>query len=436
MRIVQAVGWYFPNNAGGTEVYVDELSRRLLTLGHEVLIAAPEPNGATERSYRHHGVQVYRYPIPLKATRDEAQGRSVVRGASRFHDWLARTRPDVVHTHTFVTGLGVPELRAVRQAGARSIVTTHSAALGFTCQRGSLMRWGRRLCDGRVGTVKCGACAAHHAGLPRGVADAVALIPPPVGDLVRRLPGPVGTGLGMTALIAHNRRLQREMFDLVDRFVVLTDYARQVLLANGAPADQVSLNRLGVRFPRRPERASAARPTLTIAYLGRFDPIKGVEDFARAIGAVPRSAHIHFEFAGPVRNKADLAIQTRVKRLVGADAWVTFRGELDAAGVQALLERIDLLCCPSRVIEGGPTVALEAQAAGVPVVGSDIPGLSEIVRDGVNGRLVSPGDWRALARLFRDLAEDRSRLDTWRQALGPVRTMDDVTQDYLELYRQ
>jgi glycosyltransferase involved in cell wall biosynthesis len=72
----------------------------------------------------------------------------------------------------------------------------------------------------------------------------------------------------------------------------------------------------------------------------------------------------------------------------------------------------------------------------VPVVGSDIPGLSEIVRDGVNGQLVPPGDWRALARLFRELAEDRSRIDRWRSALEPVRTMDDVTQDYLELYRR
>ena len=79
-------------------------------------------------------------------------------------------------------------------------------------------------------------------------------------------------------------------------------------------------------------------------------------------------------------------------------------------------------------------MALEAQAAGVPVIGSAVPGLTEIVRDGVNGRLVPMGDWRALAAALRDVAKDPTVVDRWRLALPSVRTMDDVTRDYLELY--
>jgi len=173
---------------------------------------------------------------------------------------------------------------------------------------------------------------------------------------------------------------------------------------------------------------------LTVAYVGRFDPVKGVDDFARAIALVPPSAPIRFEFHGPVQYMTEHTVVTRLKSIVGPDAWVTFGGELDAAGIRTLLERVDVICCPSRVVEGGPTIALEANAAGVPVVGSAIPALSELVRDDVDGRLYPAGDARALAAIFKELAANPGRVDEWRSNLSAVRTMDDVTADYLAMY--
>jgi len=433
LRIVQAAGWYLPTSQGGTEVYVSELAKRLRAAGHDVRIAAPEALGQQERTYDEGGFPVYRYPIPVRVTRDEAQGRTIVRGADLFHVWLRKMQPDVVHMHTFVTGLGLAELRVAKSLGAKVIATTHSASLGFTCQRGTMMRWGRRLCDGIAGPIKCAACELEHRGVARPLAIGTAMIPPSLGGLGRRAPGKLGTLIGMTSLIRHNQASQREMFELVDKFVVLSAWARDVLVANGGPPLKIALNRLGVRFPATVKARSSKSP-VTVAYIGRFDLIKGVTDFARAISLVPRSAPIRFEFHGPVQYRTELAVLDRLKALVGPDAWVTFGGELDAAGVRAVLARVDVICCPSRAVEGGPTVALEAHAAGVPVIGSDIPALSELVRDGVNGRLYRSGDVRALASILRDLASRPERVNEWRQQLPVVRTMDDVASDYLDMY--
>ena len=105
------------------------------------------------------------------------------------------------------------------------------------------------------------------------------------------------------------------------------------------------------------------------------------------------------------------------------------------AAVPRRLSEIDLLCCPSLVAEGGPTVAIEAHAVGTPVIGTRIGGLAELVTDGVNGRLVAPGDWRALARVIQDAASDPAgTIDQWRRALPPARTFDDVTREYLSMY--
>jgi glycosyltransferase involved in cell wall biosynthesis len=79
-------------------------------------------------------------------------------------------------------------------------------------------------------------------------------------------------------------------------------------------------------------------------------------------------------------------------------------------------------------------VALEAMAVGTPVVATRIGALAEMIQDGVNGRLVPPGDWRALADAFRGIVQDPTVLDRWRAALPAIRTMDDVARDYLQVY--
>ncbi len=116
---------------------------------------------------------------------------------------------------------------------------------------------------------------------------------------------------------------------------------------------------------------------------------------------------------------------------------VTFAPPVAECEVPGLLARYDVLCCPAVCVEGGPTVAIEAHAVGTPVVGTRIGGLAELVTDGVDGRLVAPGDWHALAAVLREMADDSvGTIDRWRRTVPPARTMDAVTADYLALYSQ
>jgi glycosyltransferase involved in cell wall biosynthesis len=439
MKIVHVCGWYFPDSLGGTETYVAALASRLRTAGHHVHIAAPDPGARAERTYQHDGFPVFRYPIPALPTREEAQHATAARGAERLHAWLRDTRPDAVHFHTFVTGVGPHEIRAARATGARVIATTHSGSLGFLCQRGSMLRFGRALCDGSVSPAKCAACELQHRGMPRPLADVVGLVPPPLGRVLARLPGKTGTTLGMSSLIDRNAALQAAMLTQVDRFVVLTEWARRVTEANDGIGAPIVLNRLGVRAtPAQVAQWRAQprtrRPHLTVAYLGRFDHIKGVHDLARAVHALGRDVPLRVEFRGPVSNLRELQISNELKAIVGPDAWVRFLPPVEPEGAFDYLREVDVLCCPSLTLEGGPTVALEAMAVGTPVVATRIGALAEIIEDGVNGRLVPPGDWRALAQAFRDIVQEPDTLDRWRAALPPIRTMDDVAQEYLRLY--
>jgi glycosyltransferase involved in cell wall biosynthesis len=439
MKIVQAVGWYFPDSLGGTEVYVAGLCRRLREAGQEVLVAAPDPAHAKERTYEHEGVSVYRYPIPSAPTREEVQGTVPARGAERFHRWLAAERPDVVHAHTFVTGLGLAELKAAKAAGARVVVTTHSPSLGWICQRGTMMRWGERLCDGLCRPAKCAACALQARDVSRPLAGILAAIPPAIARGARRFPGRLATALSMSDLIARNQDMQREMLASVDRFVLLTEWALGAAAANGAARDKLALNRLGLSQGKvapkpGPDQQPTGRP-VTIGYLGRFDAIKGVHDLARAAASLPGDAAVHVEFRGPVRSAAERAVLGGLRALAGDDPRITFADAVPDGDVLQVLAGYDVLCCPSVCLEGGPTVAIEAHAVGTPVIGTRIGGLAELVTDGLDGRLVAPGDWRALAGVLAALADDPSgTIDRWRRRLPTARTMDQVAADYLAVY--
>src|SRR5260370_36246856 len=104
MKILQAVGWFYPDSWGGTEIYVAGLAHRLRAAGHEVIIAAPDPAHRDERYYVHEGLPVYRYPIPDHPTREEAQGAVVAPSAPAVHRPLAPRRPLIGPFHTPACG--------------------------------------------------------------------------------------------------------------------------------------------------------------------------------------------------------------------------------------------------------------------------------------------------------------------------------------------
>ena len=438
MKIVQAVGWYFPVTTGGTEAYVAGLTSRLRALGHDVEIVAPDPAIDAVRHDTYDGAVVHRFPIAQPLTRPEAQGRARIRGSEWFHDWIGKTRADLVHFHTLVPGLEIPEVEVAKGSGARVIATTHASSLGHICARGTMMRWGLALCDGLAEVRKCAACDLQKRGLPVWAATAVACLPVRASAAAAVLPGKLGTTLGMPSAMAFNHQRQVELIDRVDRFVVLTAWALDAVLRNGAPRHKLALNRLGIsgHFVRKPD--AAARPTpspVRFGYVGRFDPIKGVHDLARAVAALPRDLSFRLDVRGPLDTADGRAVQQQMQAVLGDDPRVTFGPPVPPASMPDHLSAIDVLCCPSVCLEGGPTVAIEAHAAGTPVLGTRIGGLAELVADGVNGRLVAPGDWRALAAAFVDIASDPAgTVDRWRALVPRARTMDEVTADYLALY--
>ena len=126
-----------------------------------------------------------------------------------------------------------------------------------------------------------------------------------------------------------------------------------------------------------------------IGFIGRLDPIKRIPNLVRSLLAVKQPVHLHIFGEGPERAEISAAI-TRY----GVEPRVTLHGAIRRP--QEALAQVGLLVLPSAA-EGFGLVLIEAMAARVPVVATDVPGIRDVVRDGVNGLLAGLDDEQALA---------------------------------------
>jgi glycosyltransferase involved in cell wall biosynthesis len=162
-----------------------------------------------------------------------------------------------------------------------------------------------------------------------------------------------------------------------------------------------------------------------VGYLGRAEPVKGLNDLVHAVLALPASAPVRLRAVVVASGPDERRELAGLKRAARRDPRVIFEPPRPPRDVPRWLASIDTLCCPSRVVEGGPT----------PVIGSNLPALAEIVEPQVTGMLVPAGDRRALTALLVSLAADPERLDAWRRRLPRPRQFDAVTADYLAEYQ-
>ncbi|MGI8902143.1 MAG: flippase-like domain-containing protein [Solirubrobacteraceae bacterium] len=154
---------------------------------------------------------------------------------------------------------------------------------------------------------------------------------------------------------------------------------------------------------RGPAIAAARAPgdRLRIVFVGQAVPRKGLPLLLRAFEALREHIPTELTVIGPSPEElGPLMVDSRGVRALG---------KVDDAEKRSELQRADVLCAPSLGGESFGMVLTEAFAAGTPVVASDIAGYRDVVRDGVDGVLVAPGDAQALAETLRDLWEEPAR---------------------------
>lgn len=237
---------------------------------------------------------------------------------------------------------------------------------------------------------------------------------------------------------------------LVDAVLVNSAAAERELLGRfGVPASKVVSVGTGVDLRRIAEARAGEELGNELRIAGRtvvgivakLSPVKGHEHFLRAAaGVVKAHDDVAFLVVGDGPRRQMLA--KMAKDLEIADA-VIFAGARD--DVPSLLKLMDVFVLSS-LSEGSPNAVLEAMAAGLPVIATDVGGLPDMVIDGESGILVPPGDSEALGNAISKILEDPERAAAMgRMGLTKatdkhdiekvVRTVEGIMDRLLELSR-
>jgi glycosyltransferase involved in cell wall biosynthesis len=288
----------------------------------------------------------------LRGGRDEGD----VEAAARELD------ADVVHVHNMLPVFGPRSLVAARAAGAAVVLHLHN--LRLFCAIGVAAR------DGGP----CFRCHQRNT-LPGLVLNCRESVPEAV--------------VYAAALTRH----QPAVFENVDRFVVPSEYARGQSALLGVPADRIEVlpHYLPAEAFARRSRAGEGEYALVAS---RLAPEKGIDTAIKAATLADIPLRVAGE--GPA---ADQLVE--LANLIGGQ--VDFVGRQDRAGMERELAGAAMVVMPSRYHEFSPYSALEAMAAGVPVIASNLGGLPELIG---SERCVPANDQHALAARMRNLWTD------------------------------
>ncbi|MGH7349685.1 MAG: GT4 family glycosyltransferase PelF, partial [Candidatus Rokuibacteriota bacterium] len=247
-------------------------------------------------------------------------------------------------------------------------------------------------------------------------------------------------------------RLSRITYAHADRIVTIFEGNRQAQIRDGAdPAKTLVVpNGLDVEPLAALPRVAAAPGEFRVGFVGRVVPIKDVKTFIRAFKivseALPGASAV---IAGPGDEDLEYLAECRtLAATLGVTERVEFTGRVD---VKEIYPRIDALVLTS-ISEGLPLVILEAAAAGIPVVSTDVGACRELLEGrlpadralGASGLVTGLADPGATAQAVLSLARDaglreemgraaRARVRAHYQETGLIRSYREIYTDLIGL---
>jgi len=332
---------------GGEDVVFEQEKRLLEGAGHEVL------------EYQRHNREIKGYST---ARRISLLARTVWANDTyrECSVLLRQSKPEIVHIHNTFPLISPSVYWACRNERVPVVQTLHNYRL--FCPGANFFRAGKT-CEDCIG-------GSFWRGVQHGCYRDSRVETAPV------------------ALMLSVHHATKTWHRMVDRYIVLTDFARSRFVKAGLPAQKITVKKNCVD----PDPGMRTQEGSYALYVGRVSEEKGTPTLLRAWQQLPRTYTLRVMGDGPAR--AQLEREATAQGLSN----VTFMGQQPRDRVIEAMKGARFVVFPSELYENLPLTIIEAFACGVPVLASNLGAMPEIVDDDRTGMLFPPGDAEQLAR--------------------------------------
>ena len=291
---------------------------------------------------------------------------------------LRRQSFDIVHVQNFFPLISPAVYYAAKNHGVPIVQTLHNYRL--ICPNGLFFRQGQ-VCESCLGK----------------------LIPYPgvINGCYRT--SQIASGGVATMLTLHSA--VQTWTKTVDRFIALTEFARQKFIEGGLPADKITVKPHFVS----PDPGIGIGNGGYALYVGRLSVEKGLDVLLKAWQYLDKKVPLKIVGDGPL---ADLVVEATKKY-----PQIEWLGRRPLTEVYQLMGEAMFLVFPSKWYETFGRVAVEAFAKGTPVIAAKIGAIAELVEDHQTGLHFRPGDFQNLATKVQWLLEHPTQLEKMRFAV-------------------
>lgn len=418
---------------GGTELFVKSIAAEQSKLGHIVIIALPNIEDS-EIWESQQSIQLFKFSNPNGInSKNISSGKQSPVHIEKWLIWLKEQKPDILHVHAFEP-FAYWFIKVAKELGINVFITPHVTQ--FTCSTGLLLLNGISQCDGFVENARCTNCAIYRKYERKKNKYLFFLFYKYIYvsyKIVRSIIR--GKRISRYNNVESKLQMLHQVKNITDKFIVLTNDYKQKLLINNFRDKQIEVvkYKAGDKFEYN---AVSQNNIFKVALIGRLSLEKGAHVLLKSLDKIDTSNYkVEVHLFG--RSHEDFpALDEAIRKINNTSVRVFKHGVVESDVLEKKLKDIDLLCIPSTVYEMSPLVIQEAFTAGIPIVGSNIGGIAEYVKDENNGLLFEIGDDESLAVALNRVINDKPLYESLRNNIQRSLGFSQVAIDFIKIYEK
>lgn len=427
IKILQVVGGFSIDYSGGVTNYVRNLSNGLNSMGKitSFTLDSQRDKGKIryEQNKEEKKITIYNSPLNSFSLTNVYLELNNVQTETLFKEILEKIKPDIVHFHLLLD-FSMEFISIAKKFGSKVVITIHD--YWFICPKIQLIDSNNQVCNDFKNGEKCYNCIMSSYGKEE--------------EGFRKIAKKT-----YKKIVSKNKRehflsrfkKSKKVLAEADLVIGVSNFVSKMIKEFSADTNIKTLH-IGTitaedDFYKVDNDSNDLLNEISFAFLGNFNYFKGAEVILNAL-----------EDLGEKNEKMKFSIYGRVSKeyydKVINHNFIKYKGEYNYSNLPDIMNNIDVLVVPPIWYDNAPQVVMEALAANIPVIGSDIGGIPDFVKDGVNGYLFKAGNYHELSNIINKILSSPDEIKSLRSGSSYVKKLsthiEEMEAMYIDLYKE